>query len=124
RRVLFRSRLRRGTFVRPVHCARISTARVLEFGCDVVPGPAVRAHPDRSRGRDRTLDSAGRRRQAVRQAVMVAIGSSKSNHRASIAVLVALVGVLVVPAAVALAHESGSVHLLDAVYAIPVAFVL
>jgi hypothetical protein len=55
---------------------------------------------------------------------MVAVGRSKSNHRASLALIVALVGVLVVPAAVALAHQARSVHLLDAAYAIPVAFVL
>jgi hypothetical protein len=55
---------------------------------------------------------------------MVAVGRSKSNHRASVAVLVALVAVLVVPGAVAFAHETGSVHLLDAVYAIPVGFLL
>jgi hypothetical protein len=37
---------------------------------------------------------------------------------------VALVAVLIVPGAIALAHEAGTIHLLDAVYAIPLGFVL
>jgi hypothetical protein len=44
-----------------------------------------------------------------------------SNHRASLAVLLGLVAVVVVPAAVAVAHQTAGVSLLDAAYAIPVA---
>jgi len=47
--------------------------------------------------------------------------SSRSNHRASLALLVALLGVLAVPVGVALSRQTGRVHLLDAAWAIPVA---
>jgi hypothetical protein len=44
-----------------------------------------------------------------------------SNHRASFAVLLGLLGLLAVPAAVVLSRETVGVKLLDAVWAIPVA---
>lgn len=44
-----------------------------------------------------------------------------SNPRASLAVLFGLVGVAAVPAAIALSRQTSHVHLLDAVWAIPVA---
>ena len=47
--------------------------------------------------------------------------SSRPNHRASVALVVALLGVLAVPVAVALSRQTGKVHLMDAVWSIPVA---
>jgi hypothetical protein len=44
-----------------------------------------------------------------------------SNHRASLAVLLGLVGVLAVPAAIGLARRTTGVGLIDAAWAIPVA---
>ncbi len=44
-----------------------------------------------------------------------------SNHRASLAVVLGLAAVLVVPAAVVLARQSTGVALIDAAWAIPVA---
>jgi hypothetical protein len=44
-----------------------------------------------------------------------------SNHRASIALLLGLVGVAAVPAGVVLSRQTAGVRLLDAVWAIPVA---
>jgi hypothetical protein len=46
-----------------------------------------------------------------------------SNHRASLAVLLGLAGVLAVPAAVVVSRQTTGVRLLDAVWAIPVAAV-
>ena len=46
------------------------------------------------------------------------------NHRASLALLAAVCGVLAVPVAVALSRQTGRIHLLDAVWAIPVGMVL
>jgi hypothetical protein len=46
--------------------------------------------------------------------------NNPSNHRASLALIAALCGVLVVPAAVALSRQTGKIHLLDAVWAIPI----
>jgi hypothetical protein len=53
-----------------------------------------------------------------------AASSSRPNHRASLALIAALCGVLVVPAAVLLSRQTGKIHLLDAVWAIPIAMVL
>ena len=50
--------------------------------------------------------------------------SSRSNHLASFALVAALLGVLAVPVAVALSRQTGRVHLLDAVWAIPVGMAL
>jgi hypothetical protein len=50
--------------------------------------------------------------------------SSQSNHRASLAVIVALCGVLVIPAAIAVSRQTGKIHLLDAVWAIPIGMAL
>jgi len=50
--------------------------------------------------------------------------SSRANHRASLALILALCGVAVVPAAVLLSRQTGKIHLLDAVWAIPMAMVL
>jgi hypothetical protein len=47
--------------------------------------------------------------------------SSRSNHRASLAVISGLLGVLAVPVAVAVARQTASVDLIDAVWAIPFA---
>ena len=47
-------------------------------------------------------------------------GSSRSNHLASLALVAALLGVLAVPVAVAASRQTGRIHLLDAVWAIPV----
>jgi len=47
--------------------------------------------------------------------------SSAANHRASIALVVALCGVLAVPAAVVLSRQTGRIRLFDAVWSIPVA---
>jgi ABC-type Fe3+ transport system permease subunit len=44
-----------------------------------------------------------------------------SNHRASFAVLLGLIGTLALPAGIALAQQSTSVSLLDAAWAIPLA---
>jgi hypothetical protein len=49
---------------------------------------------------------------------------SSSNARAWTAVLLGLAGVLTMPAAVAVARQSPRVALMDAAYAIPLAFVL
>jgi hypothetical protein len=46
--------------------------------------------------------------------------SSRTNHRASFALVTALLGVLTVPVAVALSRQTGRVHLLDAVWGIPI----
>jgi hypothetical protein len=46
-----------------------------------------------------------------------------SNHRASLAVLLGLAGVLAVPGAVLLSRQTVGVRLIDAVWAIPVAAV-
>jgi hypothetical protein len=46
--------------------------------------------------------------------------SSASNHRASLAFVVALCGVLTVPVAIVLSRQTGKIHLLDAVWAIPI----
>ena len=50
--------------------------------------------------------------------------SSRPNHRASLALLAALAGVLAVPVAVVLSRQTGRIHLLDAVWAIPVGMAL
>ena len=50
--------------------------------------------------------------------------SSRSNHRASLALIAALCGVLVVPAAVLLSRQTGRIHLLDAVWGIPIGMAL
>jgi hypothetical protein len=50
--------------------------------------------------------------------------SSRPNHRASLALIAALCGVLVVPAAVAASRQTGKIHLLDAVWAIPIGMAL
>ena len=47
--------------------------------------------------------------------------SSVANHRASLALIAALCGVAVVPAAVLVSRQTGKIHLLDAVWAIPMA---
>jgi hypothetical protein len=47
-----------------------------------------------------------------------------SNHRASLAVLLGLLGTLAVPGGVALARQTAHVGLLDAAWAIPVAAAL
>ena len=44
-----------------------------------------------------------------------------SNHRASLALVLGLAGVLAVPGAIVLARQTPGVKLLDAAYAIPVA---
>jgi peptidoglycan/LPS O-acetylase OafA/YrhL len=49
---------------------------------------------------------------------------SSSNARAWTAVLLGLAGVLTMPAAVAVARQSPRIALMDAAYAIPLAFVL
>jgi hypothetical protein len=46
--------------------------------------------------------------------------SSPSNHRASLALITALCGLLVVPAAILVSRQTGRIHLLDAVWAIPI----
>jgi hypothetical protein len=51
-------------------------------------------------------------------------GSSRSNHLASLALVAALLGAAAVPVAVALSGQTGQVHLLDAVWAIPVGMAL
>jgi hypothetical protein len=54
----------------------------------------------------------------------LAVRTSSSNGRAVASVAVALLGVLTVPAAVALTKESKRVDLIDAAYAIPLAAAL
>jgi hypothetical protein len=49
--------------------------------------------------------------------------TGSSNHRASLALVAGLVGVVAVPGAVVLARQIAGVNLLDAVWAIPVAAV-
>ncbi|MDX6485906.1 MAG: hypothetical protein QOF43_1059 [Gaiellaceae bacterium] len=44
-----------------------------------------------------------------------------SNHRASLAVVLGLVGVAAIPGAIAVSRQTAGVHLLDAVWAIPIA---
>jgi hypothetical protein len=44
-----------------------------------------------------------------------------SNHRASLALVLGLAGVVAVPGAVVLARQTSGVNLIDAAYAIPVA---
>jgi hypothetical protein len=53
-------------------------------------------------------------------ASLTASSSRRSNLRASLALLAAVVGVLVVPAAVLVARQSTRVGLLDAEWAVPV----
>jgi len=50
--------------------------------------------------------------------------SSRPNHRASLALVAALCGVLVVPAAVVVSRQTGRVRLFDAAWSIPVAMAL
>jgi hypothetical protein len=50
-----------------------------------------------------------------------AVGSSRSNHRASLALLAALCGLVAIPAAVLVSRQTGRIHLFDAVWSIPVA---
>ena len=50
--------------------------------------------------------------------------SSVSNHRASFALLAAVCGVAAVPVAVLLSRQTGKIHLLDAVWSIPVGMAL
>jgi hypothetical protein len=50
--------------------------------------------------------------------------SSRSNHRASLALVAALLGVVTVPVAVLLSGQTGKVHLLDAVWGIPIGMAL
>jgi hypothetical protein len=54
----------------------------------------------------------------------VTIQRRQSNHRASLAVLVAIVGALTVPGAIVLTQRSGRLVLLDAAWSIPVGFLL
>ena len=50
--------------------------------------------------------------------------SSVANHRASLALIAALCGLAAVPVAVLVSRQTGKIHLLDAVWAIPVAMAL
>ena len=50
--------------------------------------------------------------------------SSVANHRASVALIAATCGVLAVPVAVLLSRQTGKIHLLDAVWSIPVGMAL
>ena len=50
--------------------------------------------------------------------------SSVANHRASFALVAALCGLIAVPVAVLLSRQTGKIHLLDAVWAIPVGMAL
>jgi len=50
--------------------------------------------------------------------------SSVANHRASLALIAAFCGLLAVPVAVLLSRQTGKIHLLDAVWAIPVGMAL
>ena len=52
------------------------------------------------------------------------VSSSRPNHRASFALIAALLGVIVVPAAVLLSRQTGEIHLLDAVWGIPIGMAL
>jgi hypothetical protein len=52
----------------------------------------------------------------------LAARTRSSNHRASLAFLAGLVAVLAVPAAVVLARQTSDLTLVDAAWAIPVAF--
>jgi predicted permease len=47
--------------------------------------------------------------------------SNASNHRASLALIAAVCGVVAVPIAILLSRQTGKIHLLDAVWSIPVA---
>jgi hypothetical protein len=51
----------------------------------------------------------------------LAARTRSSNHRASVAVLLGLLGVAAVPIAVVLSRQTAGVRLIDAVWAIPVA---
>jgi hypothetical protein len=51
----------------------------------------------------------------------LAARTRSSNHRASVAVLLGLAAVAAVPAGVVLSRQTAGVHLLDAVWAVPVA---
>ncbi|MGH3267078.1 MAG: hypothetical protein ACRDNS_34425 [Trebonia sp.] len=46
--------------------------------------------------------------------------SSAANHRASLALIAAVCGVVVLPVAVLLSRQTGRIHLLDAAWSIPV----
>jgi len=50
--------------------------------------------------------------------------TSRPNHRASLALIAALGGVIVVPGAVLLSRQTGKIHLLDAVWGIPIGMAL
>ncbi|HXR12657.1 MAG TPA: hypothetical protein VN770_10195 [Gaiellaceae bacterium] len=50
--------------------------------------------------------------------------STRSNHRASLALVAALLGVLVVPGGIALSRQTGRIHLLDVAWAIPIGLAL
>jgi len=50
--------------------------------------------------------------------------SSRVNHRASLALIAALCGLLAVPVAVLLSRQTGKIHLIDAVWAIPIGMAL
>jgi hypothetical protein len=50
--------------------------------------------------------------------------SSRPNYSASLALIAAACGVLVVPAAVLVSRQTGKIHLLDAVWSIPLAMAL
>jgi hypothetical protein len=52
-----------------------------------------------------------------------ASSSRRPNHRASLALIAGVCGVVAVPAAIVIARRSPSIPLLDAAYAIPVALV-
>jgi hypothetical protein len=56
-------------------------------------------------------------------ASLTASSSHRSNFRASLALVAAIVGVLVVPVAVVVARQSSRVGLLDAEWAVPVSLV-
>ena len=45
---------------------------------------------------------------------------ARPNHRASVALIAAIAGVLVVPVAVLLSRQTGKIHLIDAVWGIPI----
>jgi hypothetical protein len=53
----------------------------------------------------------------------LAARTRSSNHRASLAVLLGIAGAAAVPAAVAIAHRTAGVQIMDAVWAIPFAAV-
>jgi hypothetical protein len=50
--------------------------------------------------------------------------SSRPNHRASLALITAALGAVTVPAAVLLSRQTGKIHLLDAVWGIPIGMAL